>query len=193
MTQIKEPLDVRAIKALIQTFFDAINDADTKALEATFADPTSTLTIVKQDPPLPPAAKGYDQFASIPVPEAAPAQQEREQEAETAKVVMRVTIDAFCQLIEKGKKKWEGRPDLHIHEQPDLDATGVRVDALFATAWSPFRVTFDGVLHHYGVLVYNCVKVDGGDDGAGGKVWKIEGATQSYRRAPGWEAERDFE
>jgi len=50
----------------------------------------------------------------------------------------------------------------------------------FATAWSPFRVTFDGVLHHYGVMAYTL-----GRDGLGG--WRVEGLTQSYRRTPGWD------
>lgn len=56
----------------------------------------------------------------------------------------------------------------------------MNLDALFACAWSPFKVTFDGVLHHYGTMVYTLGKGDGGE-------WKIEGLTQNYRRTPGWD------
>lgn len=73
---------------------------------------------------------------------------------------------------------------MNIKETPDLEATDVKVDALFGMAWSPFKVTFDGVLHHYGTIVYTLVKVEG--------KWTIEGLTQNYRRTVGWEAEREF-
>lgn len=55
----------------------------------------------------------------------------------------------------------------------------MKTDNLFGQVWSPFKVTFDGILHHYGSLAYTVVKVDG--------KWKIEGLTQNYRRTPGWE------
>lgn len=58
----------------------------------------------------------------------------------------------------------------------------MKLDSLFASAWSPFKVTFDGVLHHYGTMVYTLGKDEGGK-------WKIEGLTQSYRRTPGWDAD----
>lgn len=60
------------------------------------------------------------------------------------------------------------------------DSTNVNLDHLFAAAWSPFRVTFDQVLHHYGEISYTLGKNESGE-------WKIEGLTQNYRRTPGWE------
>ena len=44
--------DTRAIKALIQAFFDSINTADTKGLKSHFL-PAANLTIIRQDPPRP--------------------------------------------------------------------------------------------------------------------------------------------
>jgi hypothetical protein len=69
----------------------------------------------------------------------------------------------------------------HTDELSQQDATQVNLDSLFACAWSPFKVTFDGVLHHYGTIVYTLGKEDG--------KWKIEGLTQNYRRTPGWDAD----
>jgi len=90
---------------------------------------------------------------------------------------MRTTIEKFIALLDEGQKhRKPGGPVLE--EQPDLEGTELKIDALFGSAWSPFRVTFDEVLHHYGVMVFNLGKQDG--------VWKIEGLTQSYRRTVGW-------
>ena len=183
MTQMKkETPDVQAIKALIQKFFDAINDADTKALGTNFESPDATLTIVKQDPPLNPSSSNYPQYTSIPTPPAATSSSSTEEKS--VKVVIRTTIERFIALLDAGKKRREGQPDLNIKETPDLEATDVRVDALFGMAWSPFKVTFDGVLHHYGTIVYTVVKKEG--------EWKIEGLTQNYRRTEGWEGESEF-
>lgn len=158
--------DIKAIKALIQAFFDSINAADPKTLGSHFF-PSAGLTIVRQDPPLPSESSGDAD---------ARAQDEK------LTVVMRTDIEKFVQLIEDGQKRREGQPPGPvIHEAPDLDATEVKIDALFAMAWSPFKVTFDGVLHHYGKFVYTF-----GKTGAGEKKWKIEGLTQNYRRTPGW-------
>lgn len=55
----------------------------------------------------------------------------------------------------------------------------MNLDSLFACAWTPFKVLFDGTLHHYGTIVYTLGKEESG-------VWKIEGLTQNYRRTPGW-------
>ncbi|KUI61744.1 hypothetical protein VP1G_08906 [Cytospora mali] len=74
------------------------------------------------------------------------------EDEEKLTVVIRTSIEEFVRLIEDGQKKRKGRLPV-LHETPDLDATEVRVDALFGVAWSPFRVTFDGVLHHYGTMV----------------------------------------
>jgi hypothetical protein len=53
MTATKEPPSVASVKAVIQAFFDAINAEDTKALQAKF-HPEADLTIIRQDPALPP-------------------------------------------------------------------------------------------------------------------------------------------
>lgn len=159
--------DTKAIKALIQGFFDSINAADSKALGSHFL-PAANLTIIRQDPPLP-----------------ADPEQQRAAAAgeEKLTVVIRTTIEQFVKLIDDGEKRRKGQPPgPDLHESPDLDATEVRVDALFGTAWSPFRVTFDGVLHHYGIMAYTVAKTG---PGAAGE-WKISGLTQSYRRTPGW-------
>lgn len=158
--------DTRAIKALIQAFFDSINAADTKALRSHFF-PSAGLTIIRQDPPLPPESSG-DANAST--------------QDEKLTVVIRTDIEKFIKLIEDGEKRRRGQPPGPVlHESPDLDATEVRIDALFAMAWSPFKVTFDGLLHHYGTFVYTL-----GKTGTNEKEWKIEGLTQNYRRTPGW-------
>lgn len=97
-------------------------------------------------------------------------------------MVIRTTIEQFVKLIEDGEKRRKGQPPGPVlHEAPDLDATDVKIEGLFGVAWSPFTVTFDGVLHHYGTMVYTV-----GKTGSGAKEWKIEGLTQNYRRTPGW-------
>jgi hypothetical protein len=93
------------------------------------------------------------------------------------------TIEQFIALIEEGQKRRKGKPGPKLHEAPNLNETAVTVDALFASAVSPFTVTFDGVLHHYGQMVFNFWK-DGGEDD-----WRIQNVTQIYRRTPGWENE----
>lgn len=174
--------DVEAIKALIQAFFDSINAADPKSLQGHFF-PSAGLTIIRQDPPRP---DPEEQEAAAPSSSAAAAAEEK------LTVVIRTDIERFVKLLEEGQKRREGQPPGPVlHEAPDLGATEVRVDALFATAWSPFRVTFDGVLHHYGTMAYTLGKtaVASGGSGAGTgakKEWKIEGLTQNYRRTPGW-------
>ncbi|KAJ0107418.1 hypothetical protein J7T55_009383 [Diaporthe amygdali] len=161
--------DTKAIKALIQAFFDSINAADSKALKSHFF-PAANLTIIRQDPPLP-----------------ADSERERADAAdEKLTVVLRTTIEKFVKLIDDGEKRRKGQPPGPVlHESPDLDATDVKVDALFGSAWSPFRVTFDGVLHHYGIMVYTLGKTEV-PEGGGKREWKIEGVTQNYRRTPGW-------
>lgn len=157
--------DIRAIKALIQAFFDSINAADTKSLKSHFF-PSAGLTIIRQDPPLDPGASGdanTDQDANLTV-------------------LIRTNIEQFVKLIEDGEKRRKGQPPGPVLlEWPELDATEVKIDALFGVAWSPFKVTFDGVLHHYGTMVYTV-----GKTGPDSKEWKIEGLTQNYRRTPGW-------
>ncbi|KAK7739230.1 hypothetical protein SLS53_005868 [Cytospora paraplurivora] len=184
MTAIDAQLaeEVKAIKALIQSFFDAINAADTKALQSHFA-PSADLTIIRQDPPLPHGAPGSPGAGA-----ATRAEEEEEEEKEKEErltVVTRTTIEKFVKLLDDDKKRREGRPGPVpvLRETPDLDATAVRVDALFAAAWGPFEVTFDGVLHHYGTIVYTLGRVGAGARGEG---WRVEGLTQSYRRTPGW-------
>jgi hypothetical protein len=163
MTGLKnKDKDAKAIKLLIQKFFDAINAADTDALGSHFFA-NANLTILRQEPPLP----------------LLPTDSRVTTDKQDIKVVMRTTIEKFIALLEDGKKRREGEPGPELHEAPDLDGTDVKIDASFASAWSPFRVTFDGVLHHYGVMVYTL--------GKDNEVWKIEGLTQSYRRTPGWE------
>ncbi|KKY39496.1 hypothetical protein UCDDA912_g00479 [Diaporthe ampelina] len=163
--------DTKAIKALIQAFFDSINAVDTKALESHFL-PAANLTIIRQDPPLP---ADPEQTAGAPGDE------------KKLTVVIRTTIEQFVKLIDDSEKRRKGQPPGPVlHESPDLDATEVKVDALFGTAWSPFRVTFDGVLHHYGTMAYTLGKTEAGAAGGGGRGWKIAGLTQNYRRTPGW-------
>jgi len=167
--------DISAIKQLIQRFFDAINASDTKALGSHFF-PTANLTIVRQEPPRNPSPSYHPEFTSIPVPTTSPPLESNEK----LQVVIRTTIEKFIALINEGEKhRKPGGPVLD--EQPDLVGTDVKIDGLFGMAWSPFRVTFDGVLHHYGVMAFTV-----GREG-GGKEWKIEGLTQSYRRTLGWD------
>ncbi|ROW13357.1 hypothetical protein VPNG_05499 [Cytospora leucostoma] len=184
MTAIDAQLadEVKAIKALIQSFFDAINAADTRALQSHFV-PSADLTIIRQDPPLPHGTPISSSSSSSPGAGALATQVEDEEE-ERLTVVIRTTIEKFIKLLDDDKKRREGRPGPALHETPDLDATEVRVDALFAVAWSPFEVTFDGALHHYGTMVYTLGRVD--DVGGGRKGWRVEGLTQNYRRTPGW-------
>lgn len=163
--------DVRAIKALIRAFFNSINSADAKALQSHFF-PSAGLTILRQDPPLPPESSDDDNNNN------------NNSNVEEGKltIVLRTTIEKFVKLIEDGEKRRKDQPPGPVlHESPDLDATDIKIDALFATAWSPFKVTFDGVLHHYGTMAYTLCKT-----GTGLKDWKIEGLTQNYRRTPGW-------
>ena len=161
--------DSKAIKALIQAFFDSINAADTKSLKSHFL-PAANLTIIRQDPPRPAD------------PAAAAATQDDD---EKLTVVIRTTIEQFVKLIDEGEKRRKGQPPGPVlHESPDLDATDVKVDALFASAWSPFRVTFDGELHHYGIMAYTLAKTEAA--AGGGREWKIANLTQNYRRTPGW-------
>ncbi|KAF2110900.1 hypothetical protein BDV96DRAFT_583117 [Lophiotrema nucula] len=176
MTEAKDQgKDVEAIKALIQKFFDAINAADTEALGERFYA-NANLTIIRQEPPLSPSSSNHPAYTSLPVPEVPSLVNEGKEEL---KVMIRTTIEKFIALLEEGKKRREGKPGPELFEAPDLDSTDVKIDHLFSTAWSPFRVTFDGVLHHYGVMVYTF--------GKEGDEWKIEALTQSYRRTPGWE------
>lgn len=163
----QESEDVQAIKALIQAFFDSINVADTKALQSQFF-PSAGLTIIRQEPPLDPTTTR-------------PVDAKAAQDAKLT-VVIRTTIEQFVKLIDDGEKRRKGQPPGPVlHEWPDLDATEVKLDALFGMAWSPFKVTFDGVLHHFGTMVYTVGKA-----GADSKEWRIEGLTQNYRRTPGW-------
>lgn len=157
--------DIRAIKALIQAFFDSINAADTKALKSHFF-PSAGLTIIRQDPPLDPEGSGDTNAA---------------QDAKLT-VLIRTNIEQFVKLIEDGEKRRKGQPPGPVlHEWPELETTDVKIDALFAVAWSPFKVTFDGALHHYGTMVYTL-----GKTGSDSKDWRIEGLTQNYRRTLGW-------
>lgn len=191
-TQVAE--DAGAIKALIQAFFDAINAADTEALQSCFF-PGANLTIIRQDPALPPPPPGGEEEAITT------GQQQRESTEDDKKkkltVVIRTSIEEFVRLLEDGKKRREGKPGPVLHEAPDLEATEVRTDGLFGVAWSPFRVTFDGVLHHYGTMAYTLGQRLVEEEGGGEKqeqgqmqkqrrVWRVEGLTQNYRRTPGW-------
>ncbi|KAG8168821.1 hypothetical protein KVR01_001570 [Diaporthe batatas] len=170
--------DTRAIKALIQAFFDSVNAADTKSLQSHFL-PAASLTIIRQDPPRPadPAAGEGSSSAAA-------------SHDEKLTVVIRTTIEQFVKLLDDAERRRKGQPPGPVvHETPDLDATDVKLDALFGNAWAPFRVTFDGVLHHYGTMVYTLAKTELADAaGASGgrKEWKIAGLTQNYRRTPGW-------
>lgn len=177
--------NVEAIKALIQAFFDSINAADAKALQSHFF-PSAGLTIIRQDPPREPSSS----LSSSPSPSllssssssslsTAACHDATAPASEKLTVVIRTTIENFVKLIEDGQRRRPpGGPV--IHEAPALDATEVKIDVLFAMAWAPFTVTFDGVLHHYGTMVYTLGKKDDAE-------WKIEGLTQNYRRAPGWD------
>lgn len=178
MTEIdrQHAQDVEAIKALIQAFFDSINAADPKSLQSHFF-PSAGLTIIRQDPPRPAETSGGHASAAAAADD---------DEAEKLTVVIRTDIETFVKLLEDGEKRRKGQPPGPVlHEAPDLGATDVKIDALFATAWSPFKVTFDGVLHHYGTMAYTLGKTTAGA-GVEGKEWKIEGLTQNYRRTPGW-------
>jgi hypothetical protein len=174
--------DTAAIKTVIQCFFDAINAADTVAL-ATHFFASANLTIIRQDPPLPPSTTNYPAYVSLPVPQPPTSTSPATSEEDRLTVVIRTSIEKFIALIEEGKKRREGKPGPTLFEKPDLAATDVKIDAAFANAWSPFSVTFDGVLHHYGIMVYTLGKAEV----EGEKKWRIEGLTQSYRRTPGWE------
>ncbi|GIZ42501.1 hypothetical protein CKM354_000576700 [Cercospora kikuchii] len=188
MTQIKDSPEVKAIKALIQAFFDAINAADIEGLGTYFA-PEANLTIIRQEPPRAPSSEStssYPQFAVIPSPAPTSAQRAQTDAKESLKVVIRTDIAHFLALLEEGRKRREGQPDLQIFEKPDLERTEVKVDALFAMAWCPFSVTFAEKLHHYGTLVFTVGKE------AEEAKWKIEGLTQNYRRSVGWEGEKEF-
>lgn len=192
MTAISDNDDAKAIKALIRHFFNAINAADTEALQAHFL-PSANLAIIRQDPPAQPDATPDKDDTELKIT-----------------VLLRTTIETFIKMIEDGKKRRHGKPGPKLHEWPLLDETDVRTDGLFGTAWSPFKVTFDGELHHYGVIVFTVgyTSTPGGD-GPHDKVclaraslfphfilgsldsqeWKIIGLEQSYRRTPGWEGQ----
>lgn len=158
--------DVQAIKALIQAFFDTINAADSKAMQSHFF-PSAGLTIIRQDPPLDPGTS---------------VDAESSEDGANLTVVIRATIEQFVKMIDEGQKRREGQPPGPVlFEWPELDVTEVKFDALFAVAWSPFKVTFDEKLHHYGTMVFTL-----GKTGTGSKEWKIEGLTQNYRRTLGW-------
>lgn len=177
MTEIdlQHAQDAAAIKALIQAFFDSINASDPKGLQSHFF-PKAGLTIIRQDPPRAPETSA-----------GAGADVEEDEDEEKLTVVIRTDIETFVKLIEDGEKRRKGQPPGPVlHEAPDLGATEVKMDALFATAWSPFKVTFDGVLHHYGTMVYTLGKIGVGAGGTEVKEWRIEGLTQNYRRTPGW-------
>lgn len=181
---LQHAADIQAIKALIQAFFDSINAADPKSLQGHFF-PSAGLTIIRQDPPRPDPEEEEESSAAGKREE----ESSEGQEEEKLTVVIRTDIERFVKLLEEGQKRREGQPPGPVlHEAPDLAATEVRLDGLFATAWAPFRVTFDGVLHHYGTMAYTLGKtaVASGGGGGGAKEWKIEGLTQNYRRTPGW-------
>lgn len=174
--------DTKAIKALIQAFFDSINAADTKSLKSHFL-PAASLTIIRQDPPRPADPAAEEGSGGNGGGAAAAADDD-----EKLTVVIRTTIEQFVKLLDDAERRRKGQPPGPVlHESPDLDATDVKFDALFGNAWSPFKVTFDGVLHHYGTMVYTLAKAGAARGGGGGKrEWKIAGLTQNYRRTPGW-------
>ncbi|KXT05186.1 hypothetical protein AC578_8416 [Pseudocercospora eumusae] len=177
MTQLThETADAKSIKTLISTFFDAINNVDITALEDCFTDSNSNLVILRQDPPRQPSASNYPQYRSVPT-----TKEKDGKGQEKVEIVIRTSIEKFIELIREGEKRRKGQPKQPVlHESPDLNGTDMRIDHSFGQVWSPFNVTFDGILHHYGSLAYTVAKVDG--------EWKIEGLTQNYRRTPGWES-----
>lgn len=189
---------VAALKSLIGYFFDAINASDPKGLQKLFY-PGARVGILKQEPPRAPAAEGEE--APLATATVTSSEKGNATGPEKLVVVIRTDIETFVKLLEDGEKKRreggggggeggkKGGPDV-IREVPDLDKTEVRTDGLFATAWCPFRVYFDGVLHHYGTFVFTFgyVQLDAGVDSW---IWRIEGLTQSYRRTIGWEGARE--
>jgi len=171
--------DTQSIKNLIQHFFNTINAADTKSLQATFL-PEGNITIIRQDPPSNPPPPSANTTSSNP--------------PQTATIVARLPIEPFIKLLNDAERRRHKQPPDHRHqpklfEKPDLERTDVRIDGLVGCAWSPFEVTFDGKLHHYGIMVFDVVKgVVGDEDGedVGGGRWRVSGVSQSYRRTEGW-------
>lgn len=193
MTATKDIDDIEAIKALIQSFFDRVNENDPPGLQGLFV-PNANLTILRQDPPHPPPSSSL--ASSLPQ---ATTRTPESQDEERITTVYTSPIEHFIKMIEDGNRRRKpGVPVPKVHEVPNLDATDVKVDGLFAQAWCPFTVTFDGVLHHYGYFSYTFGKTrerseyDG--EGKREKVWRFEGLTQNYRRTLGWEGEggREF-
>lgn len=115
MTATKETANVKAIKAAIQTFFDSINAADTKALLASFF-PSANLTIIRQDPPLPPPADS----SAGQGPSSDRLQSASDESEPRLTVVMRTSIENFVKLIADGQKKRKGEPGPDLFEAPDL-------------------------------------------------------------------------
>lgn len=148
MTQLTpETCETLSIKDLITTFFAAINASDPSSLGPLFF-PHANLVILRQDPPLKPSSSNYPQYSHLPVPRA---ENPSPESKEKLSVVIRTDIETFIKMLEDGKKRRDGQPDLpELHEEPDLKGTVVKIDSEFGMAWSPFHVTFDGVLHHYG-------------------------------------------
>lgn len=193
MTATKDIEDVEAIKALIQAFFDRVNDNDPAGLQALFV-PNANLTILRQDPPRPPPSSSFAVSLPLPSQTSPPSSEAKEKISQ----IFQSSIESFIKMIEDGnKRKKPGQPVPTVHEVPNLDAADVKVDHLFAQAWCPFAVTFDGVLHHYGFFAYTFGKTvekseyDGKEEkaGSGKKMWRFEGLTQNYRRTPGWDSE----
>lgn len=115
MTATKETPDIKAIKAAIQTFFDSINAADTKALLASFL-PSANLTIIRQDPPRQPTAD----FPTLCSPSSHPLPSISDKDEAKLTVVLRTSIENFVQLIEDGQKRRKGKPGPQLFEAPDL-------------------------------------------------------------------------
>lgn len=191
MTATKDIDDIEAIKTLIQAFFDRVNENDPPGLQNLFV-PNAHLTILRQDPPLPPPDSSA--AASLPQP-AHPAHSQTSADPKIS-LVYQSPIESFIKMLEDSerRKKPSDKPVPKVHEMPNLDATDVKVDGLFAQAWCPFTVTFDGLLHHYGYFSYTFGKTaekseyEGKVKGRGDKKrWRLEGLTQNYRRTPGWE------
>ncbi|KAK3061466.1 hypothetical protein LTS18_006143 [Coniosporium uncinatum] len=181
--------DTESIKRLIQHFFDTINAADTKALQATFL-PEGNITIIRQDPPSNPPPISVNNIPSSTISNPKPPQ--------TVTVVARLPIESFVKLLDDAERRRREQPPGHGHqpklfEKPDLEKTEVEVEGLVGCAWSPFEVTFDGVMHHYGTMVFTVVKhlergkgeVEG--EGEGLEGWRVSGVSQSYRRTEGWD------